>query len=600
MTSLDRTGTTAGRLLSVNVGLPQDVAWQGRTVHTGIWKRPVPGPQRVRTLNIDGDGQGDLGGHGGPHRAVLVYQQDSYEHWRGHLGRNDLRYGDFGENFTVEGLADADVCIGDNYRIGDAVFEVSQPRVTCYRVGLRLADPRMPSLLVSHRRPGFYLRVVQEGHVQAGDEIVKLADGPERMSIAEVDGLLYLPDADSDGLARALRIPQLSPGWQGSFRALTGKPVGTGGNPGLTDAAVAPPVAWPGFRSVRVLETHQESATVRSVRLGSTDGSPLPQPLPGQFVTVRLTAPSMGAAEPGVTLLRSYSLSGPVDEATYRISVKRQPGGAAGTLIHDSVRAGDLLEVAAPRGTFVLADGTAPLVLVSGGIGVTPLVAMLHAVRRDRPSRPVWWIHGARNGRDDAFAAEVSALLSGLTHATGQILYSAPDPADRLGVDYGRTGRVGPEVLRDLGVPPDAEAFVCGPVGFLPAVTRALTEVGITDSRIHSETFGAGASLTPGIAAKAEVAPHPPVGAPGTGPDVTFARTGLTVPWPADLSSILELAEACDVPTRWSCRTGVCHTCETGLISGTVDYDPVPLAAPADDNVLLCCSTPTGAVVVDV
>ena len=146
-------------LISLNVGMPRDVSWQGRTVHTGIWKAPVSGPRLVRRLNIDGDGQGDLAGHGGEQRAVLVYQVDSYRYWRDHLGRDDLEFGQFGENFTVDGLSDADVCIGDRYRIGDAEFEVSQPRVTCYRVGLRLGEPAMPALLVAHHRPGFYLRV---------------------------------------------------------------------------------------------------------------------------------------------------------------------------------------------------------------------------------------------------------------------------------------------------------------------------------------------------------------------------------------------------------------------------------------------------------
>lgn len=125
-------------LLSVNVGVPRDVSWRGNRVHTGIWKRPVAGPRMVRRLNVDGDGQGDLAGHGGAHRAVLVYQIDSYRHWQGALGRPDLEHGHFGENFTVDGLPDDEVCIGDQYRIGGAVLEVTQPRVTCYRVGIRL------------------------------------------------------------------------------------------------------------------------------------------------------------------------------------------------------------------------------------------------------------------------------------------------------------------------------------------------------------------------------------------------------------------------------------------------------------------------------
>ena len=161
------------RLLSVNVGLPREIAWRGRTVRTAVWKEPVQGRRMVRRLNIDGDGQGDLAGHGGEHRAVFVYQLDSYRHWQKRLGRAELGYGQFGENFTVDGLSDDDVRIGDRYRIGQAVFEVTQPRVTCYRVGIRLDEPQMAAMLVAEGRPGFYLRVLEEGEVEAGDEIVQ-------------------------------------------------------------------------------------------------------------------------------------------------------------------------------------------------------------------------------------------------------------------------------------------------------------------------------------------------------------------------------------------------------------------------------------------
>src|SRR5271168_3928822 len=212
------------RLLSVNVGLPRDIEWQGKTVHTAVWKTPVQGRRMTRRLNVDGDGQGDLAGHGGEHRAVFVYQIEAYRYWENQLGRNDFTYGQFGENFTVEGLADTEVCIGDHYRIGGALFEVTQPRVTCYRVGIRMDEPRMAALLVSHGRPGFYFRVLEEGLVGASDEIVKIADGPERMSVAEINALLYLPGHQREDLQRALRIPALSPGWRGSFRALLEHP----------------------------------------------------------------------------------------------------------------------------------------------------------------------------------------------------------------------------------------------------------------------------------------------------------------------------------------------------------------------------------------
>src|ERR1700743_3775106 len=264
-----------GRLLSVNVGLPRDVAWQGRTAHTGIWKTPVAGPRMVRRLNIDGDGQGDLAGHGGERRAVFVYQMDSYRYWQDYLKRNDFIYGQFGENFTVDGLSDAEVCIGDRYRIGGALFEVTQPRVTCYRLGIRLNEPQMASLVVKHGKPGFYLRVLDEGEVEAGDEITRVASGPERMSVFEINALLYLPGHRPDQLERALRIPALSVGWQRAFEALLTQERNGGvtGNAGLT-AASAPPPAWRGFRPLRVSHKVRESGNVVSLRLEPTGGQP--------------------------------------------------------------------------------------------------------------------------------------------------------------------------------------------------------------------------------------------------------------------------------------------------------------------------------------
>src|SRR5580698_1319765 len=248
------------RLLALCVGLPRERAWRGRIVRTGVWKEPVVGRRMVRRLNIDGDGQGDLKGHGGEQRAVLVYQLESYRYWERALGRPEFAFGQFGENFTVDGLSDREVCIGDRYRIGEALFEVSQPRVTCYRIGMRMDEPRMAALLVSHGRPGFYLRVLEEGLVGAGDEIIKISDGPERMSVAEINALLYLPGHRREDLQRALRIPALSPGWQQSFRAMLAQPSHSGleaGNPGLS-AENYPPPAWPGFRSLRVSRIDQE------------------------------------------------------------------------------------------------------------------------------------------------------------------------------------------------------------------------------------------------------------------------------------------------------------------------------------------------------
>src|SRR5215470_12148492 len=251
------------RLLSLNVGLPRDIAWRGRTVHTGVWKDPVQGRRMVRRLNIDGDGQGDLGGHGGEQRAVFVYQIESYRYWQEQLKRTDFAPGQFGENFTIEGLTDDAVCIGDRYQIGSALFEVTQPRVTCYRVGIRMSEPRMPALLTSSGRPGFYFRVLHEGEVGAGDEIAKVGDAKEQMTVAEINALLYLPNHTRAQLQRALRIEALSHGWRSSFEALLQQDGASTGNAGLAPSAASHPTS-PGFQSLVVTSIGRESADVLS------------------------------------------------------------------------------------------------------------------------------------------------------------------------------------------------------------------------------------------------------------------------------------------------------------------------------------------------
>lgn len=584
-------------LVSLNVGAPKDVAWRGRVVHTGAWKRPVDGPRMVRRLNVDGDGQGDLGGHGGENRAVLVYQDASYRHWTAELGRDDLAPGHFGENFTVDGLPDDEVCIGDRYRIGDAVFEVTQPRVTCYRVGMRLAVPNMASLLVSHRRPGFYLRVVTEGEVAAGQEIVKIADGPESVTVAEIDALLYLPGHPHDALERALRVPALSPGWKASLENLIKQGQGSAtsnGNTGLTGAAASPPPVWSGFRPLRVTSINDESAHVRSLVLADPDGARLPNWRAGQSIALRLRS------EPdGSTLLRNYSLSNAPDSGAYRIGVKRELNGRGSEYLHTRVAVGDVLDVAAPRGTFFLADGDGPVVLLSAGVGITPVLSMLHTLAESASLREVWWLHGARDGTEHPFAAECRDVLRQLPGGHLHVFYSRPGVSDRLGSDYTALGRLSIEALATLGPPPDCDAYLCGPADFMGVLSAGLVDYGLAAARIHSETFGAAAALTPGIAATAAIAPHAPTGPAGSGPGVGFARSGLTVPWGPQYESLLEFAEACDVPTRWSCRTGVCHNCETALLSGSVRYDPEPLEPPAQGNVLICCSVPAEEVVLD-
>jgi ferredoxin-NADP reductase/MOSC domain-containing protein YiiM len=584
------------RLLSVNVGLPRDMVWHGMTVHTAVWKAPVQGPRVVHRLNVDGDGQGDLVGHGGEQRAVLVYQIDSYRYWQSELGRSDFTYGQFGENFTVDGLPDREVCIGDRYRIGSALFEVTQPRVTCYRVGIRMNEPQMAALLVARGRPGFYLRVLEEGQVEAGDEIVQIGVGPERMSIFDINALLYTPGHPRSQLERALRIPALSAGWRGSFQALLAQEQSGGattGNAGLAPPSGPPPV-WTGFRPLRVSRKIRESGSVISLLLGPVDGLPLAAALPGQFVVLRLNlAPGTPA------IMRSYSLSGEPSSRSYRISVKREPHGVAGAYIDETVNIGDVLDASAPRGNFTLRPGAAPVVFLSAGVGATPVIAMLHVLADQASPREVWWLYGARSGREHPFAKEVRTLIKALAHGHSHIRYSSPDSSDRPGVDFDTRGHLDMGMLQELKVPRDADFFICGPSAFMSDLTAGLASWGIAAGRIHTEHFGSGPSITPGVAASPHAPPHLPAGPRGAGPLVSFARSGLNVRWGLAFQSILELAEACDIPTRWSCRTGVCHTCESGLVSGTVAYRPDPIDPPAAGNVLICCSQPQSDVVID-
>lgn len=557
------------KLVSVNVGMPKDVQWNDRTVHTGIWKTPVDGRVMVRRLNIDGDGQGDLGGHGGAQRAVLVYQTESYEYWAGYLGRDDLRPGHFGENLTVSGLPDDEVCIGDRYRIGDAEFEVTQPRVTCFRVGMRLGDPRMPNLLVSQHRPGFYCRVITEGGVRAGDDIVRTRRGRHELTVADVDALLYLPDRDPEQLRKVVDVPELSPGWHQSFTEMLVAP-------GDTAAA---PTTPSGFRRLRVVATQRESPSVLSITLTSEDGTALLPALPGQYLTVRV---------PGDTAqVRSYSLSGDPRAAEYRISVKREEHGVVSRWLHSHAQPGAVIEAAAPRGDFYLIEDDKPVILISAGIGVTPVLAMLHALSAAGGDAGIWWLHTTRNPDTEAFATEVDELINPMPQAIRRVYYT------------GHQTRLNRQAIAALGLPTGATAYLCGPASFMADMRTALTGLGFDPASIHSELFGARAAINPGVVGAEARPPHQPAGTPGAGPAVTFARSGLTVNWSPRYGSILDLAESCDVPTRYSCRSGVCHMCVTSVVSGTTTYVQPPLESPKPGEVLICSAAPETDLVLD-
>ncbi|MGH7070097.1 MAG: MOSC domain-containing protein [Acetobacteraceae bacterium] len=584
------------QLLSVNIGLPQDIEWHGKIVHTSVWKHSVTGRRWVRRLDVDGNKQGDLKGHGGEQRAVLVYQIESYHYWEKEFGRSDFVFGQFGENLTVTRLPDEEVCIGDRYRIGGAVFEVTQPRITCYRVGIRMGEPRMAALLVQHHRPGFYMRVLQEGEIGAGDAITKIADGPGKLSVTAADALVYLNSKNQQDLERALQIEAFSPGWKIALRALAEQARGTGWheNRGII-LNFGSPASWPGFRPLKVRRKQNESDNVVSLHLAADE--PLPPALPGQFITLRLPITSSS-----MPVIRSYSLTDTSEAGRYPIAIKCEPHGIAGQYLREHVAEGATIAVAAPRGGFTLRSGTGnhPIVLLSAGIGVTPVLAMLHSLANGAPTRPVSWIHSARNGAEHPFAKEAARLLGRFSRGRSLVAYSQPRAADRLGVDFDVSGRITLDTLQNFGIPEEADVYLCGPASFMDAMREALAATRIPPARIRTEDFGPRDPLMPGLTDQQKGAPRVPAGPAGSGPLVSFARSGISVHWDDRYGNLLELAEACNVSVRWACRTGVCHTCISRLLNGRVDYDPEPLERPTEDNALICCSRPVDQTVLDI
>jgi ferredoxin-NADP reductase len=433
-------------------------------------------------------------------------------------------------------------------------------------------------LLVSQHRPGFYLRVIREGHVHAGDDIVLTRRGRHELSVADVDALLYLPDRNLEQLRKVVDVSALSPGWMQSFHDLLAEH-DAGRAPTAPAIGVEP--GWSGFRELKVSAVRRESPSVTSICLAAEDHTVLPRPRPGQYLTIRIPG------EPAP--MRSYSLSGDPTARDYRISVKREDRGQVSRWLHDHVQPGSVLDVAAPRGDFILTDADTAVVLISAGIGVTPVLAMLHSLAAANSTREIWWLHTVRDAPSQAFAAEAQALIESLPHARQRVFYSR------------RGDRMDRQALDALGLPTDASVYVCGPDQFMTDMRDALTAAGVDPAKIHSELFGALPAINPGVVVDSSprTPPHPPAGAPGPGPAISFARSGLSVEWSPGYGTILDLAESCDVPTRFACRSGVCHVCETGIVDGSVSYVQSPLEPPGPGSVLICSAAPASDLVLD-
>ncbi len=205
------------RLVSVNVGLPREVTWKGKIVTTGIFKAPVDGPVALRRHNLEGDGQADLSVHGGPTKAVYVYPTQHYDYWRGELGDGELPWGSFGENFTVDGVSEEAVCIGDEFRVGSARVVVTEPRMPCFKLGIRFGRADMVKLFLKSQRTGFYFGVVEEGLVQAGDHLERVAAHPDGLRVADVTRLYTTEKTNEALLRKAIAVVVLPESWRSYF-----------------------------------------------------------------------------------------------------------------------------------------------------------------------------------------------------------------------------------------------------------------------------------------------------------------------------------------------------------------------------------------------
>lgn len=353
-----------------------------------------------------------------------------------------------------------------------------------------------------------------------------------------------------------------------------------------------------GFRSLRVVAKTRECSLITSFYLQAVDGAPLPPFQAGQFLVFKI--PSDDAKG---YVLRNYSLSGsPDDPSRYRISVKREPSageglpaGVSSTYLHDSVNVGDLLTVDGPRGEFVL-DTTSPrpAVLLSGGVGLTPMVAMLHAVATQSDRRAVF-LHACDNGEVHALGAEVAGLLGLRDGLSAHYCYRAPSPEDRAAERFHSEGFVTRALLQQLLCLDDYDVYLCGPPPFMQAMYQTLRSLGVTKDRIAYEFFGPATVLEPDATPKPIAVPKPVAGAI----TVEFAKSGIVAAWDANAQSLLAFAEDQGLSPEFSCRAGICGTCTSRIVSGEVAYFEDPLNDLAGGEVLLCCSRPTTAIVLD-
>lgn len=554
-----------GKVVSLNVGEPRLVTYRGTWFRTGIFKEPTDEPLTLKKLNFAGDGQADMSAHGGIDKAVYCYPIEHYDFWRGELGRASLPMGQFGENVTTEGVLESELRIGDVLALGTAVVQVSEPRIPCYKLVMRMdAGSDFAVRFLAANRTGFYCRVLQEGVVKTSDALILLHSDASSATVSEVIAATQFADRDPVGLRRARKARGISVKWQSRVRR-------------MIDAEVRRRMEETGTqRNVFAVDkVVRETRDVLSIWLRPAGKGRLSRALPGQYVTI--------VWADGMT--RTYSLSAVDADRGYRVTVKlvRDAQGALGRAsarIAD-LKAGDMLTVDRPRGNFHPdVDDDTPLVLAAAGIGVTPIMAMLeHVTRNGR--RDVFAAFGMRRADEHPLAGELAALVAERRRLSVMLAYSRHDGAPVQGLPAPKHGRLIAADLLPHAATPLAEVFLCGPGEFIRQMHDGLVERGVNSQCIRYESFG------PSTLLPARALEH----APDTTFTVSFTRSDVQAVWSPSSGTLLNLAETAGVSPAFGCRSGACGLCRTELSEGRVSYVE-PIDEPDAGYVFPCCAIP--------
>ena len=463
----------------------------------------------------------------------------------------------------------------------------------------RVGDRANLCQLISHHtrlaRRGTKHGPVRTDHilfVGAGDSIELVRSDNDAVTIADFIRVYLYESHEPASLKRVLASRSLSEPWRQYLEKMLKKAEPVKGLQG-----------WEGFRPFHVERKVPESETITSFYLKPEDGEPLPTYMPGQFLTFRLNM-----TQHSTPLTRTYSLSdSPNHRDYYRVSIKRLPApseppgllpGLSSNYFHDHVQPGTRLCVKAPRGKFYLdPSNTTPVVLLSGGVGLTPMISMLNAIVESGVKRTVWFVHGMHDGNQHAMGAHIRQLARENRNVHIHVTYSQPRSGDSEGRDYDSRGHVSIELLKRVLPPAAYDFYLCGPPPFMKSLYNGLLQWGVAETRINYEFFGPVLALKEGAEASGDR-----VEAPESSEElkVSFMKAGMTAQWDSSIESILDLAEAQGLRPAFSCRAGICHTCSSKLIHGEVEYISEPLDMPDPGCVLICVSKPKTNLIVDI